>query len=234
MDQHLTALPREEPAAPDRMRPVAPGLWACADEPLGGPANTCGFLLQRPDGNVLVYSVSRFDAVLGHLDELGGLSRIVLNHMDEATSHVTRLADHYGVPVHTHVEEVEACQAKGVRDIEPIEDGHRFGDDLEAIHMPGHTRGTTAYRWQNPADGLTYLFTGDTFTNFTIDRFPSVLAFHPYEGEVEDMRATLARLREVESDVLVPGLAGGSIDAYRWTPEERRALMDHAAAQLPG
>lgn len=234
MDNHLTPLPRVEPASADRMRAVAPGLWACAEEPLGGPANTCGYLLQREAGNVFVYSSSKFDRIADHIEELGGVDTILLNHMDEATSHVTRMAKHFGATVHTHVEEVEACTERGVEDIDPIDGDHRFGDDLEAIHAPGHTRGTTAYRWENPADGKVYLFTGDTFSNFTVDRFESVLRFHPYDGERDDIRRTLARLREVHSDVLVPGLANGQIDAFSWTTEERQALLDHAAAQLDG
>lgn len=234
MDRHLAPLTRVEPDSAGRLRPVAPGLWACPDEPLGGPANTCGFLLQRPDGNVFVYSCSLIEDFYDHIDELGGVSRILLNHMDEATPHVTTLAEHYGVPVHCHTAEVEACTAKGVRHIEPLAGDHEFADDLHAIHAPGHTAGTTAYLWHNPADDLRYLFTGDTFSNFTIDRFPAVLAFHPYDGEVDDMRATLARLRRTDSDVLVPGLANGTINAYPWSTAQRHALLDHAAGQLTG
>ncbi len=232
MDKHLTALPRTEPAADDRLRAVAPGLWACADEPLGGPANTCGFLLQRPAGNVFVYSCSRIDELFDHIDELGGVSRVLLNHMDEATPHVTTLAEHYGIPVNCQRAEVEAVAAKGVERIEPFEGDHVFGEDLRAIHAPGHTEGTTAYLWRNPMDQLEYLFTGDTFTNFTIDRFPAVLGFHPYDGQLDDMQSTLARLRRTHSDVLVPGLANGTIHAYPWTTSERHALVDHANSQL--
>jgi glyoxylase-like metal-dependent hydrolase (beta-lactamase superfamily II) len=232
VDDHLKALPRVEAETPERLRPVAAGLWACADEPLGGPANTCGFLLQRAEGNVFVYSCSNLDPIFGHLDELGGVALILLNHMDEATRHVTRLAEHYGIPVHTHRAEVEACEERGVRHIDPFDGNRRFGHDLEAIHAPGHTAGTTAYRWHNQADGRLYLFTGDTFTNFTIDRFPAVLGFHPYDTQHDDMIATLATLRSVDSDVLVPGLARGQINAYEWTTDERHRLMDHATAQL--
>lgn len=232
MDGHLTPLPRAEPDARGRLRPVAPGLWACADEPLGGPANTCGFLLQRPAGNAFVYSSSRIDELFDHLDELGGVSRVLLNHMDEATPHVTTLAEHYDAPVHCHADEAEACAAKGVRHIEALNGNHVFADDLRAVHAPGHTAGTTAYLWHNAADGLSYLFTGDTFTNFTIDRFPAVLGFHPYVGQLADMHRTLAALRRLNSDVVVPGLANGTIHAYTWTENQRHALIDHAAAQL--
>lgn len=233
MHERLQPLPRHEPEGPGRLRPVAPGLWATPEEPLGGPANTCGFLLQRPEGNVFVYSCSRFDDHLDHLDELGGVTATVLNHRDEATRHVTRLADHYRVPVRTHELEVEACTAKGVREIEPLH-GTRtaLDDDLLALHTPGHTPGTVSYLWANPHDGKRYVFTGDTFTNFTLDRFPAVLGFHTYEGNIADMYGTLDRLTAEPSDVLVPGLANGDIDAYAWGDDGRAAVLDHARRQL--
>lgn len=232
MDSHLPAIDRQEPETAGRLRPVAPGLWATPDEPLGGPANTCGFVLQRPTGNAFVYSCNTITEYYEHLDELGGISLILLTHRDEATRHVTTLADHYGAPVHTHVLEVEACKAKGVRDIDAFSADTAFGPDLQAIHAPGHTPGNAAYRWHNPHDDKRYLFTGDTFTNFTIDRFPTVLGFHRYEGNVADARRTLRRVHDIDSDVLVPGLANGTIRAYSWTAQQRHDLIDHALSQL--
>ena len=227
MDAHLTALPRREPATEGRLRPVAPGLWATPDEPLGGPANTCGFLLQRSEGNVFVYSSNRIAEYADHVDELGGVDRVVLNHQVEATRFVTVLADRVGAPVRTHRLEVDACVDSGVREIDPFDGDTEFGPDLRAIHAPGHTPGTTAYLWHNERDGRRYLFTGDTFSNFPVDRFPAALGFHRYEGNIDDARSTLARLRAVESDVLTPGLANGVVNAYRWSTSERHRLLDH-------
>ena len=235
MHDDLTPIERVEPDGPGRLRPVAPGLWATPDEPLGaGPARTCGFLLERDEGNVFVYSCSGISDFYEHLDELGGVSATVLNHRDEATRHVTRLADHYGIPVRTHVEEVAACKRRDVRDIEPITEAETaLGSDLLALHAPGHTPGTVAYVWRNPADDKRYLFTGDTFTNFTLDRFPAVLTFHSYDGNVDDMRATLDRLDEQPSDVLCPGLMGGTINAFTWDEGSRHRVLEHARRQLP-
>ncbi len=235
MHDNLTQLARTEPDGPGRLRPVAPGLWATPDEPLGnGPAQTCGFLLQRDQGNVFVYSSSAISNFYDHLDELGGVAMTVLNHRDEATRHVTRLADHYHIPVRTHAREVEACQRRGVREIEPITDPEtRLGPDLLALHAPGHTPGTIAYLWHNPVDTKRYLFTGDTFTNFTLDRFPAVLGFHSYEHNIDDMRSTLDRLDAEPSDVLCPGLMGGTIHAFAWDEDGRHAVIDHARQQLP-
>ena len=235
MHDSLTQLGRTEPDGPGRLRPVSPGLWATPDEPLGtGPARTCGFLLQRDHGNVFVYSCSAISDFYDHLDELGGVAMTVLNHRDEATRHVTRLADHYDIPVRTHVNEVEACQRRKVREIEPItEPKTKLGPDLLALHAPGHTPGTVAYLWHNPADGKRYLFPGDTFTNFTLNRFPAVLSFHSYEGNIDDMRTTLDRLDAEPSDVICPGLMGGPIQAFSWDEPGRHDVIHHARQQLP-
>lgn len=235
MHDQLLQIPRTEPDGPNRLRPVAPGLWATPDEPLGGgPAQTCGFLLQRDAGNVFVYSCSAISDFYGHLDELGGVALTVLNHRDEATRHVTRLADHYGIRVRAHADEVEACRRRDVRELEPMVGTEiELGPGLLAMHAPGHTPGATAYLWDNPADGRRYLFTGDTFTNFTLDRFPSVLGFHSYDGNVQDMRGTLDRLKAQATDVLCPGLMGGTIHAYAWDEAGRQAVIGHARAQLP-
>lgn len=235
MHDHLAQLARIEPDGPRRLRIVAPGLWATPDEPLGnGPAQTCGFLLQRDQGNVFVYSCSAVSDFYDHIDELGGVAMTVLNHRDEATRHVTRLADRYHIPVRTHVSEVEACQRRGVSEIDPITDPEtKLCPDLVALHAPGHTPGTVAYLWDNPADTKRYLFTGDTFTNFTIDRFPAVLGFHSYEHNLDDMRTTLDRLDAEPSDVLCPGLMGGTIHAFAWNEAGRHVFIEHARQQLP-
>ncbi|MGI9613041.1 MAG: hypothetical protein ACR2QO_09040, partial [Acidimicrobiales bacterium] len=138
MHERLHQLRRIESDAPGQLRNVAPGLWACPDEPLGGPVNTCGFLLQRPAGNAFVYSCSRIESYYEHIDELGGVAVVLLNHRDEATRHVTTLANHYDAPVRTHRAEVDACTNRGVESIVALtEDETHLGADLVALHTPG-------------------------------------------------------------------------------------------------
>lgn len=83
----LHQLPRTEPLAPGQLRMVALGLWACPDEPPGGPANTCGFLLQRQAGNAFACSSSKVESYYDQIDELGGVAIVLLNHRDEAARH---------------------------------------------------------------------------------------------------------------------------------------------------
>ncbi len=46
------------------------------------------------------------------------------------------------------------------------------------------------------------------------------------------MRNTVALLDNTKSDIVMPGLANGTINAYRWDALQRHTLMEHAAAQL--
>jgi glyoxylase-like metal-dependent hydrolase (beta-lactamase superfamily II) len=180
-----------------------------------------------------VYSSSRVESYYDHIDELGGVDIVLLNHRDEATPHVTTLANHYDAPVRTHQTEVDACTERGVESITALTESEtQLGADLVALHTPGHTPGVVSYLWSNPADDRRYLFTGDTFTKFTINDTPAVLSFHPYPGNADDLRRSLTILTERPSDVLVPGLANGTIHAYQWNEDERRAILDGARTQL--
>ena len=236
MHDRLNPLPRIEPNTPGQLRAVAPGLWACPDEPLfGGAANTCGFLLQRPAGNAFVYSCASIESYYDHIDQLGGVALVLLNHRDEATRHVTTLANHYHAPVRAHQAEVDACTERGVESINALTQTEtQLGPDLVAHHTPGHTPGVVSYLWANPADDRRYLFTGDTLTKLTTDHTAMVLSFHAYPGNTDDLRQTLTTLAELPSDVLVPGLANGPIHAYEWDADERRAVLDHARTRLDG
>jgi glyoxylase-like metal-dependent hydrolase (beta-lactamase superfamily II) len=192
-------------------------------------------LLQRQSGNIFVYSSSKIENYYDHIDELGGVSVVLLNHRDEATPHVTTLSNHYNAPVRAHQAEVDACTQRGVESITALTESEtHLGDDLVAIHTPGHTPGVVSYLWSNPADDRRYLFAGDTLTKLTIDNAPAVLGFHPYPGNTDDLRRTLTILAERPSDVLVPGLANGTIHAYQWTNDERRAVLYEARTQLDG
>lgn len=211
---------------------MAPGLWATPPETLSGSVNTCGFLIQRAEGNAFVYSCSAIEGHYDHIDELGGVAMVLLNHRDEASSHVTTLADRYDATVHAHATEVEPCPLRGVAAIDPLTGDTELGSDLQAWHTPGHTPGVMSYCWHNPDDELHYLFTGDTFNQATFDRVAAIFTFYPYEGNEEDLRRTLMRVREAHSDVLVPGLDWGEVDAYRWSAEGRHHIIDDLLTQL--
>jgi hypothetical protein len=102
-------------------------------------------LLQCQSGNIFVYSSSKIENYYDHIDELGGVSVVLLNHRDEATPHVTTLSNHYNAPVRAHQADVDACTQRGVESITALTESEtHLGDDLVAIHTPGTTPGSSA------------------------------------------------------------------------------------------
>src|ERR671923_284384 len=77
---------RERPPSLMWMETVIPGLYASAPEPLpfAPSLHIRAFLLQRPDGNILVYSTPGLSSAAAAIGDLGGVERRYLNHGHEA------------------------------------------------------------------------------------------------------------------------------------------------------
>ncbi len=103
----------------------------------------------------------------------------------------------YGLPI-THpfaTDIVETFHYAPRPDAEGFGDGHLFdlgGSTIEAVHLPGHTRGHSGFR-----------ISGGVFFLSDID----LTGFGPYYGDawsdLEDFDASLRRVREEEADVYV-------------------------------
>ncbi len=216
----------------DRLREVLPGLWATPDESLGSGVNTVAYLLRRAEGgNAFIYSSARVDDAVAEteLRALGGVGCVLLNHRDEASPHVTALARRFSAPIWVHERERRACELKGVTSSRVFTGQQTaLGRDLFAFHTPGHTPGVMSYLWRNPHDGgRAYLFTGDTLTRASFERVESLLHFYPYRGNRSDLTRSLELLRELESDVVLPGLSRGEpVAAFEWSPAARRATLN--------
>lgn len=144
------------------METILPGLHASASIPLSfAPGSTIrAFLLQRGSGNILLYASDAVADDAAAVEELGGISRHYLNHWHEAGMGCGRIAETFGAPLVCHrLEEAHVAETCPVSDT--FSDRHQVADDLEAIPIPGHTQGATAYLWDN-GHGDRCLFTGDT------------------------------------------------------------------------
>src|SRR5262245_11182563 len=112
------------------------------------------YLIRRPGGNVLVDSPRAARPLFDGLDRLGGVARMFLTHRDDVADH-TAIAARFGAERILHTDDVSA----GTRDVERRLVGHdpaRLDDDLLAIPVPGHTRGSAALLYRDEI-----LFTGD-------------------------------------------------------------------------
>src|SRR3954468_23744763 len=112
------------------------------------------FLIRRTHGNAMVDSPRWTGAVVAQLEEWGGLRDILLTHHDDIAD-AERYAKHFGARVTIH--KWDHKRAAFADNVLEGRDPASLGDDLLAIPVPGHTKGSVVYLYDRRC-----LFTGDS------------------------------------------------------------------------
>jgi len=176
-----------------RVSPDIKGLYATAPQsiPIGPSLVIRAFLLQREQGNLLIYSTNKItqDA----LEDKGGAVRHYMNHGHEASFYPNKI----DTPTYIHQNDYESVKNK-IEVSATFSETARLGDDFEIIPTPGHTPGSTCYLWDNGAHRI--LFTGDMLY-LQYDRWFAPLLGSSNRGPY---LKSLRRIRELDFDVLLP------------------------------
>ncbi len=194
---------------------VIPRLYATAPQPLSfAPSvGVRSFLLERGEGNLLVYSSSTVKQEVDFIRERGGIWRQYLNHGHEAWAAEAAgawVASTFDAPVYAH--ENEKDEVSRAYDLNgTFSEGHTLGDDFEVIPIPGHTSGATAFLWDTGEHRS--LFTGDSVV---LDGDEWVAALLD-SSDREDYIKSLELIRGLEFDVIVPWAASLDGSYYRFT-----------------
>jgi glyoxylase-like metal-dependent hydrolase (beta-lactamase superfamily II)/ferredoxin len=112
------------------------------------------YLIQRPEGNILVDSPRFAPPLVKRLEELGGVRYMYLTHRDDVADH-HKFHDHFGCDRILHQDEIN----RGTQDVEMQLKGAepvQLAPDLLIIPTPGHTKGHTVLLYNHK-----FLFTGD-------------------------------------------------------------------------
>lgn len=126
------------------------------------------YLIQRPEGNVLVDSPRFTPPLVKRIEEMGGVRWMYLTHRDDIADH-RKYHDHFGGDRILHKDEISA----GTRDVEIQLSGTeptQLDPDLLIIPVPGHTKGHTVLLYKNK-----FLFTGDHLA--WSDSYQQLIAF---------------------------------------------------------
>jgi Metallo-beta-lactamase superfamily len=194
-----------------------PGLHASPPQPLpfAPSLHVRAFVLERDRGNLLVYST---DA----LEDIEGVSRWYLNHRHEAMF----VSGAVTAPLFVHEAERRSVERKAhVR--ATFSKRHMLDDDFEAIPIPGHTPGATAYLWDSGEHR--FLFTGDTIYLRDGQWVGAVLDSSDRAAYLE----SLELIRELDFDVLVPWAASGGQPYHAVTSRaEARRRIDAIATRV--
>ena len=133
--------------------PVAENVYHCGyhSENSYGAAS---YLIQRPEGNVLVDSPRWAPPLVKRLEKMGGIRYMYLTHRDDVADH-QKFQEHFGCDCILHINDISA----GTRNVEIQLTGlepFALDADLLIIPVPGHTKGHTVLLYKNK-----FLFTGD-------------------------------------------------------------------------
>ena len=189
------------------MQPVVEGLYASAPAPMpfGRDLEMRAFLLERGEGNLLIYGAPG-------TRELDGVWRQYLNHWHEAA-----FAEDTRAPLFVHAaDRAEVEKERHVR--AAFSRRHMLDADVEVIPTPGHTPGATAYLWDTGEHRI--LFTGDTIFLRDGEWRTAVLD----SSDRDAYRDSLALIRELDFDVLVPWIASGPYYALTDREDARRRI----------
>jgi len=149
------------------------------------------FVLEREQGNIIIYHSPGITAATREILELGRPDRLLINHWHEA------MYDAPDLDVSIFVHEDDRAQTKF-----PIagtfSKRETVADDLEVIPTPGHTPGATMFLWNNGEHRL--LFSGDSIW-VQRGEWKAVLLG---ESDREAYLASLSRLMELDLYILVP------------------------------
>jgi len=133
--------------------PVTDGIYHCGyhSEKSFGAAS---YLIQRPEGNVLVDSPRFTPPLVKQIEALGGVRYLYLTHRDDVADH-QQFHDHFGCERILHADEVN----RGTQSVEHQLTGQEaipFAPSLLIIPVPGHTLGHTVLLYDQR-----FLFSGD-------------------------------------------------------------------------
>jgi len=132
--------------------PVAENVFHCGyhSENSYGAAS---YLIQRPEGNVLVDSPRWAPPLVKRIEEMGGMRYLYLTHKDDVADH-QKFQQHFGCDRILHTDDIstDTCNVEiKLAGSEPF----ALESDLLIIPVPGHTKGHTVLLYKK------FLFTGD-------------------------------------------------------------------------
>lgn len=212
------------------MRQIRPDLWETqTDHPAPG-LTTHAYLWTRAGGDNVIFYNTAGDDDLDEMERLGGVAHQYLSHQDEISPALNTFGDRFGAALHA-----SAAEADLVADVRQptvtFDTRHVDTNGVEVIPTPGHTPGSTCYL-VTAADGLCYLFTGDTIY---LGNDGWAAGYIPGFSDAADLADTLDLLATLEPDVVVSSAFVGEDGAHvlgdtRWADcvaEARLGLEQH-------
>jgi glyoxylase-like metal-dependent hydrolase (beta-lactamase superfamily II)/ferredoxin len=177
---------------------IAENVYFCgftSEKSFGG----WSYLVVRPEsdgGNLLIDSPRFATQLVKRIDEMGGVSQMLLTHQDDIADH-ERFRKKFDCERIMHAQ--DGARRIGIERVIEGDDVVQLSEDLLAIPTPGHTRGHTVFLYKQR-----FLFTGDhlawSLGRQTLTAFPSV-AWYSWAKQTDSM----LRLANYDFEWVLPG-----------------------------
>jgi glyoxylase-like metal-dependent hydrolase (beta-lactamase superfamily II) len=170
------------------------------------------FLIAREQGNAMVDAPRWTSAVVETIEARGGLALVLLTHRDDVAD-AERYAAHFGARVFIHEDDRSA--APYATDIVEGRAPTVIAEDLLAIPVPGHTKGSVAFLFKERC-----LFAGDSLSwDFTTGdlRASKHVCWYSWPEQI----ASLRRLAEYPFEWVFAGHGG----SYHLPRDEMRTRL---------
>jgi len=205
-----------------RLESSVRGLYATPTSPLPFLSGVVvrSFVLEREQGNVIIYNSPGITVAAKGIMKLGRPTRLLVNHWHEAMYDAPDL----DVPIFVHERDREHMRLPIAGTFSKRD---RIDDDLDVIPTPGHTAGTTMFLWDNGEHRL--LFPGDAIW-VQGGEWKAVLLG---EGDRDAYLSSLLLLMELDFDILVPwGSEEGQPFAYNVSPTQAHEKLGKIIERL--
>lgn len=154
------------------------------------------YFVKRPAGNFLIDSPRLLRRLVKAFEEQGGIQDIFLTHRDDVAD-ASRYARHFGARVWIHEDDRRAAPfaTNILKGLEPA----RIREGLQAIPVPGHTRGSVVFHLEER-----FLFSGDSlYWSRTLDDLCAFRWVCWYSWE--EHTRSLERLLDIDFCWVLPG-----------------------------
>jgi glyoxylase-like metal-dependent hydrolase (beta-lactamase superfamily II)/ferredoxin len=112
------------------------------------------YLIQRPEGNILIDSPRFAPPLVKRLEAMGGIRYLYLTHRDDVADHA-KFRQHFACDRLLHRDDITSA-TQGVEIQLSGSEQSEFAEDILIIPVPGHSRGHTVLLYRNK-----FLFSGD-------------------------------------------------------------------------
>ena len=209
------------------MDQIREDLWQTSLGRSGG-VNHCGFLLLRPDGNVLFYKAPNeddFERITG----LGGIEYQILSHRHESDPSPDLVKKAFGARLCSDALEGAVISKESQVD---ITFDHGAGDlgSVEVLHTPGHTEGGISCVYRSPHGGV-YLFSGDTMIPVKGQWIAQIVPEHG--GDAAVLARSLLELRDLEPDLVLSSASVGEQTAVEVEHDQWLRAVEETAGRPP-